>query len=216
MRTIDRELRNELASLRWLASFRWGGPARWAAIAALALSACGGDGDTAANAQPDGAAAVAASADAGTADAHADAAAEGDERMDAPAWELPDLEGQPVQSTAYAGKILIMDFWATWCPPCLFQIPILNAIQAKHVDSGVVVIGVAVDAEGAEVVKPYAEENGIEYQIVIGDESLARKFGAPGFPALAVVTPDGKIDSMHVGLIEEPDLEAAIAKSQGS
>ena len=77
-------------------------------------------------------------------------------------------------------------------------------------------IGVAVDAEGAEVVKPYAKENGIEYQIVIGDEGLARKFGAPGFPALAVVSPDGKIDSMHVGLIEEADLDVAIAEGQGS
>ena len=136
--------------------------------------------------------------------------------MEAPAWELPDLEGETIQSSSYAGKTLVIDFWATWCPPCLFQIPILNAFQAKHADADVVVVGVAVDAEGAEVVKPFAEKNGIQYQIVIGDERLARKFGAPGFPALAIVGRDGKIDSMHVGLMEEADLEAAVAKSQGS
>jgi len=174
---------------------------------ALALCACGGDGDTAANAEP------VASGEEGA--ARNVAAAKSDDAMEAPSWELPDLEGRLIDSKSYAGKTLVMDFWATWCPPCLFQIPILNSVQAKHANDDVVVIGVAVDAEGAEVVQPYAEENGIEYQIVIGDEGLARKFGAPGFPALAVVRPDGRIDSMHVGLIEEAELEAAIAKSRG-
>jgi cytochrome c biogenesis protein CcmG/thiol:disulfide interchange protein DsbE len=149
-------------------------------------------------------------------EAAAVATAADDDRRDAPSWELPDLEGNPISSSRYAGKIMVVDFWATWCPPCLFQIPILNAVQAKHADDDVAVIGVAVDAEGAEVVAPYAEENGIEYQLVMGDEGLARKFGAPGFPALAIVSPEGKIDSMHVGLIEEEDLEAAIAKVRGS
>jgi thiol-disulfide isomerase/thioredoxin len=186
------------------------------AACVLALSACGGDGGEAANAESPAASERAEAAASETGSAEVAAPAAEDDRMDAPAWELPDLEGNLVKSASYAGKTVVVDFWATWCPPCIFQIPILNAVQAKHGDDGVVVIGVAVDAEGAEVVKPFAEENGIEYQVVIGDESLARKFGAPGFPALAVVTPDGKIDSMHVGLIEEPDLEAAIAQSQGS
>ncbi|MBW2313277.1 MAG: TlpA family protein disulfide reductase [Deltaproteobacteria bacterium] len=180
---------------------------RWLAGLALAFSACEGGTETTAHAE---------TSDAGAGHAAVAAPAADDDRMAAPSWELPDLEGKLIQSGAYAGKTVVMDFWATWCPPCLFQIPILNAIQAKHVGDGIVVIGVAVDAEGAEVVKPYAQENGIEYQLVIGDEGLARKFGAPGFPALAVVSPDGKIDSMHVGLIEEAELEAAIAKGQGS
>ena len=112
------------------------------------------------------------------------------------------------------GKIVVVDFWATWCPPCLFQIPILNAIQEKHA-ADVVVVGVAVDVEGLEVVKPYAVKNDIQYTIVIGTESLARKFGAPGFPALALVTPTGKIASMHVGLIEEDVLTAEISEIRG-
>jgi thiol-disulfide isomerase/thioredoxin len=176
--------------------------------------ACGGEGEPAG--QAEAAEARAEMPASGGDAAPVAAAAEDDDRVDAPSWELPDLEGNPVSSSRYAGKIVVMDFWATWCPPCLFQIPILNAVQAKHTNDDVVVIGVAVDAEGAEVVAPYAEENGIEYQLVMGDEGLARKFGAPGFPALAIVSPEGKIDSMHVGLIEEEDLEAAIAKVRGS
>jgi len=171
------------------------------AAIALALSACSGGGETSALADTPGEPAVAAASD---------------DYGPAPAWELPDLEGHRVRSDSLAGKIVVMDFWATWCPPCLFQIPILNAIQAKHQNDDVVVIGVAVDAEGAEVVKPFAKENGIQYRILIGDEGLARKFGAPGFPALAIVGREGRIDSTHVGLIEEADLDAAIAKVKGS
>jgi thiol-disulfide isomerase/thioredoxin len=137
-----------------------------------------------------------------------------DDRMAAPDFELTDLAGNRVTMAGLRGKTVVIDFWATWCPPCIFQIPILNAIQAKHGDHGVVVIGVSVDAEGLEVVKPYAEENGVEYTILLGNEALARKFGAPGFPALAIVAPDGKVDSMHVGLIEEAELSAAIEKLQ--
>jgi thiol-disulfide isomerase/thioredoxin len=189
MRRIDEDGRMRSLAGRWLAGI------------ALVLVACGGGNDTTANAD---------APEAGS------AAAAKDDRMAAPAWELPDLDGNPVRSESFAGKTLVVDFWATWCPPCIFQIPVLNAIQTKHRDHGVVVIGVAVDVEGAKIVKPYAEENGIEYTIVIGDEGLARKFGAPGFPALAIVSPDGKIDSMHVGLLEEGELDAAIAKGQGS
>ena len=142
--------------------------------------------------------------------------AKDDDRQVAPDFELPDLAGNAVTMASLRGKTVVIDFWATWCPPCIFQIPILNSIQKKHEADGVVVIGVAVDAEGLEVVKPYAEENGVEYTILIGDESLARKFGAPGFPAMAIVDPDGRIDSMHVGLIEEEELDAELAKIKAS
>jgi len=174
---------------------------RCLAGAALALSACSGNGETTALAEPPGEPAATVAQD---------------DYGPAPAWELPDLEGNQVRSDSLAGKIVVMDFWATWCPPCLLQIPILNSVQAKHQGDDVVVIGVAVDAEGAEVVKPFAKKNGIQYRILIGDEALARKFGAPGFPAMAIVGREGRIDSTHVGLIEEDDLDAAIAKVQGS
>ncbi len=152
---------------------------------------------------------------AGEADVDGAAPATKDDRQVAPEFELKDLQGQPVTMSSLRGKTVVIDFWATWCPPCIFQIPILNSVQARHAASGVVVLGVSVDAEGIEVVKPYAEENGIQYTVLLGNESLARKFGAPGFPAMAIVAPDGRIDSMHVGLIEEADLDAAIADIVG-
>jgi cytochrome c biogenesis protein CcmG/thiol:disulfide interchange protein DsbE len=129
-------------------------------------------------------------------------------RARAPAFTLPDLEGKPVRLADFEGRALVLDFWATWCPPCLFQVPELNAFWKKHRDAGdVAVVGVAVDAEGAEVVGPWVAEQGVEYPILVGDEDQARRFGAQGFPTIAIVRPDGTLDSLHVGLIELADLE---------
>ena len=141
-------------------------------------------------------------------DAGAGAAAAAEQS--APDFELPDLNGQPVKLSSFRGRTVIVDFWATWCPPCIFQVPELNKLAAAHPDA-VKVIGVAVDVEGAEVVGPWVEEQGVEYTIVIGDEALAREFGAVGFPTLAVVTPAGAIDSLHVGLVELEELEKLVA-----
>ena len=145
----------------------------------------------------------------GEAPAGADAAAGG--QGPAPDFLLPDLQGRPVRLADYRGKAVVIDFWATWCPPCIFQVPELNAFWKKHRDAGdVAVIGVAVDAEGAEAVGPWVAEQGVEYPILIGDEALARRFGAQGFPTLAIVRPDGVLDSLHVGLIEVAALEVLL------
>ncbi len=138
-------------------------------------------------------------------------------RKPAPDFTLADLAGNPVTLSDYRGKAVIVDFWATWCPPCIFQVPELNQFWKMHKDRGdVMVLGVAIDVEGAEVVAPWVEEQGVEYTIVVGDENLARKFGAIGFPTLAIVTPEGTLDSLHVGLIEVSELESLIAPFQSA
>jgi cytochrome c biogenesis protein CcmG/thiol:disulfide interchange protein DsbE len=130
----------------------------------------------------------------------------------APDFALPDLEGRTVRLSDFRGKAVLIDFWATWCPPCLFQAPELNAFWKKHRDDGdVVVLGVSVDAEGASTVGPWVAEQGLEYTIVLGDEGLARRFGAQGFPTLALVSPDGHLESLHVGLVEVAELERLVA-----
>ena len=130
----------------------------------------------------------------------------------APDFALPDLDGRTVHLSGFLGKAVVIDFWATWCPPCLFQVPELNAFWKKHRDAGdVVVIGVAVDVEGAKVVGPWVAEQKVEYPILLGDEELARRFGAQGFPTLALVRPDGTLDSLHVGLVELAQLEELLA-----
>jgi cytochrome c biogenesis protein CcmG/thiol:disulfide interchange protein DsbE len=140
------------------------------------------------------------------------AAGTGAEGTLAPDFALRDLEGREVKLSDYRGKAVVIDFWATWCPPCLFQVPELNAFWKKHRDAGdVAVLGVSVDAEGARVVGPWVAEQGVEYQILLGDEGVARRFGAQGFPTLVLVRPDGTLDSLHVGLVELADLEKLLA-----
>jgi thiol-disulfide isomerase/thioredoxin len=130
----------------------------------------------------------------------------------APDFTLESLSGGKVTLSEHQGKTVIVDFWATWCPPCVFQVPELNKLHAAHADAGdVVVIGVAIDVEGESIVRPWAEENGIEYIVALGDEKLATEFGALGFPTLIVIRPDGSIESRHVGLIEYDTLEELVS-----
>ena len=104
---------------------------------------------------------------------------------------------------------MIIDFWATWCAPCVQQIPVLNAFQAAHYGE-VAVLGIAVDSRGIEAVAPFATEHGIQYPVLLGDESLAQEYGAFGFPSLYVIAPDGSIAANHVGVISEEELEEAL------
>jgi thiol-disulfide isomerase/thioredoxin len=135
----------------------------------------------------------------------------------APNFELKGVDGSPISLADHRGKPIVVDFWATWCVPCIYQVPELNAFWESHREAGdVAVIGVAVDVEGASVVGPWIEEKGVEYLIALGDEGLAREFGVMGFPTLAIITPDGNIESLHVGLIEVDELERLVAPLLGA
>lgn len=131
----------------------------------------------------------------------------------APPFTLPDLEGQEVALADLAGRIVVLDFWATWCEPCKAQIPVLNRFQREHPE--VAVLGVAVDADGRTVVEPFAREHAIGYRVLLGSESLAREYGVPGFPALAIVDASGRFDALHLGVVTPEALEEAVAEAGG-
>jgi peroxiredoxin len=149
-----------------------------------------------------------------SADGVGDAAA-ARKREEAPGFTLPLLDGDSVTLAELRGKTVIIDFWATWCPPCEFQVPELNAFWAEHsADGDIAVFGISVDDGGPDVVRPWVEEKGVSYPILLGDDGLARRYGAMGFPTLIIIAPDGTIDSRHVGLIERASLEEAIARQR--
>ncbi|HJO25514.1 MAG: TlpA disulfide reductase family protein [Myxococcota bacterium] len=137
-------------------------------------------------------------------------------RVPAPDFTLPDLGGDPVQLSSLRGKTVLLDFWATWCPPCVYQVPELNELWAAHAGADdLVILGISVDIDGVEVVEPWVREYGVEYTIVMGDEALAREFGALGFPSLVAISPDGFIDSIHAGVIEYDELEEVVTEAAG-
>ena len=141
-----------------------------------------------------------------------EAAAEAAPPREAPAFTLATLQGEAIRSADLAGKTVVLDFWATWCPPCEFQVPELNAFWENHQGDGdVVVFGVSVDVDTDDVVREWVEKKGVAYPILLGGEEVARRFGALGFPTLYVVAPDGRIAVEHVGLIEVADLETTLA-----
>ena len=133
----------------------------------------------------------------------------------APHFELEDTRGERLSLDDLRGRTVVIDFWATWCLPCVFQPAELNKLLAAHEAGGkLAVLGIEVGGASAEEVLAWGRENEAvaEYPLLIGaDDALARDYGIHGFPATAIVSPEGRIDSIHVGLIDAAELEREIA-----
>jgi thiol-disulfide isomerase/thioredoxin len=131
--------------------------------------------------------------------------------MAGPAWKLKGVDGKPVKSSDFAGKVVILDFWATWCGPCRMEIPGFIELQKQYADKGLVVIGVSLDQDGASVVKSFVEKTGINYPVVLGDEKIVSAFGGvEGIPTTFVIDRGGKIIRKHVGYTAKAEFEAEI------
>lgn len=132
----------------------------------------------------------------------------------APAFELRMLKSDAsVNLASLAGKTVIIDFWATWCVPCEFQVPVLNAFYEAHrSDSDVALFGVSVDFGSADVVEAWSNEHGIRYPILLDGEAISRAYKTEGIPTLVVIRADGTIDSRHVGLVEQAELEEILTR----
>jgi len=131
----------------------------------------------------------------------------------APAWKLKDLQGRDVSSAEFKGKVVVLDFWATWCPPCRMEIPGYIALQKKYADKGLVIIGVSVDTEGAQVVAPFAKARGINYRMLLYNDDVVAAFGGLAvFPTTFLIDREGNIRDRQLGFIEETDYEKRVAE----
>jgi cytochrome c biogenesis protein CcmG/thiol:disulfide interchange protein DsbE len=123
------------------------------------------------------------------------------ERQKAPRFEMKDAAGATATLADYEGKVLLLNFWATWCGPCKAEIPWFQEFDKKYKDRGFSVLGVSLDSDGWESVRPYIKERNITYRIVIGDDAVSSIYGGVGsLPTTFMIDREGKIAVIHTGL----------------
>jgi thiol-disulfide isomerase/thioredoxin len=138
----------------------------------------------------------------------------------APDATFKDLEGKDVTLASLRGKVVVLNFWATWCEPCQVEIPWMIELQQKNSDKGFTILGAAMDDEGKSVVEPYVQKTEFDvdgqkmkmnYPIVLGNDDIASKFGGLiGLPTTVVITRDGKIAKRFIGLANREQLEKQV------
>lgn len=126
----------------------------------------------------------------------------------APSWKLRDVAGREVSSDEFKGKVVVVDFWATWCGPCKEEIPGYVELQKKYADKGFVILGVSLDQQGPPVVKRYAESAKINYPLIMGDDAVVAAFGGiDAIPTTFLIDREGRIRHKKIGSMETAEYE---------
>ncbi len=139
----------------------------------------------------------------------------------APALMLKDLRGNSVNLADLRGKVVFLDFWATWCEPCKIEIPWLIELQTKYASRGFTIVGIAMDDGGQKVVDPFVQQthfdvNGqqqlINYPVVVGSDEIIEKIVPDfvGFPTGVLISRDGKIVKTTLGLVSFDEIDKSI------
>ncbi len=128
----------------------------------------------------------------------------------APDFSLPGLTGQKLDLSSYRGKVILLDFWATWCDPCRDEIPHFVDLQNKYGGQGLQIIGVSMD-DGPEPVRDFYQRFKMNYPVVMGNAKTGELYGGVlGLPIAFLIGRDGRITAKHIGATDIPVFEKEI------
>lgn len=129
----------------------------------------------------------------------------------APGWSLPDLNGKMVKLSDFKGKVVVLNFWATYCPPCIAEIPDFIEVQKEFRGQPVAIIGVSLDSVQPSEVAAFVKKQDINYTILIGTEEVGDKYSPNSIiPVTFIIKPDGKVADKQEGAVSKAYLESHI------
>lgn len=133
-----------------------------------------------------------------------------DERRSAPDFTLSDPSGKPLKLSGLRGKVVLLNFWATWCHGCATEIPWFIGFESAYKNRGFTAVGVSLDGDGWKSVKPYIAVKGVNYPIVIGTDAIANLYKVTAMPVTLLIDRNGKIAATHNGVINKDSYKAEI------
>lgn len=129
----------------------------------------------------------------------------------APNFNLKTADGKALELKKLKGKVVVVNFWATWCGPCKAEIPGFLDVYKQYKPKGLEIVGISLDQQGWSVVKPFVDRYSITYPVVVGDGSVAEAYGGiEAIPTTFIVDKQGNIVDRHVGYMDKKSFENMI------
>ena len=133
------------------------------------------------------------------------------QKAEAPQFELKDINGRTVRLSNYQGKVVLINFWATWCPPCRAEMPDLVRLQREHGKKGLQIIGITYPPENKDRVRRFARSLKVNYPIVLGTRQIKARFSSDEtLPLTIVIDRDGKVSDIISGILLREEFDEKI------